>query len=534
MTAPTLPRGPQRSSEELGLGWLSLAGDRAVSVLMIGLILAGGLGLGVATAVKPIVGVGVAALIGGALLVMRRLEIGGLVLVTVVPIFSGLRSGLPVPSLKLSEALIAGIGGLVLVTLRKLHARPWTRVEWTLGIFVALYFLLGLLDASELHAKLTFAETGTLLGPLQYFLLYRTIRLVLPTRRLQLGALRCLLYASVPISLIGVAQQLGVSAVRSFIVNITASTAVNSGSASGYSSFARASSLWPQWTLFAGYLTVVITLGLAIVLDSDADVIRRSRLYPILILDGIALFLTAELSAIASLVIAMVLLAWWSKRLGLLLKVVGVVLLVLGSAAGPYIAARVKQEYSKTVGAGAPLVPQTIQYRGQIWTSQYFPAIGERPILGWGVIQPPVVSWPSTESQYVTVLMRGGTPLLVAFVLMMGGVGSAAGALRRDPDDEVRRVSGRAVLALVIILIPMDTVFPYFEDSGLPEALWALVGIMMAAVPRRLPPLGFAALPSVLPDVEVPATVPADEPRLAPAPAPRPRRRRRRRRGPDR
>lgn len=488
--APTEP--PARSDGVLKLGWLSCADPRAVTTLMIGVIVVGGLVAGVGTAFNPLIGAGAILLIGGSLLLLRRLELGGLVLVTFVPTLSGLRPGLPVPSLKITEILIAGIAVLALATIRRTQTRPWTRIEWSLFVFVLVSIGFGVFDAVNIHEKLSRSDIGTLIGPLQFFLLYRSVRLLMPTRRLQLAGLRILLYTSVPLALIGIAQQLNVPSVRSLIVNITASYAVVGA---GYLTFTRASSLWPQWTLFSGYLAVIIVLGVAAMLEREMHLLPRRHLYGILILDGVALLLTAELSAIAGLTIALVLLAWWSKRLGLLLKTFGVILIVLGTAAGPYIAARVRQEYNKTVGSGATLVPQTIQYRWAIWTDQYFPAIGERPVTGWGVYLPPVIVWPAPESQYVLLMMRGGAPTLVAYLIMWGSVGSAAACLRRDPEHPIRRVTGRAVLALVLILVPMNLVFPYVDDSGLPQPFWVLVAVMMATVPARLPPIGLGSLP---------------------------------------
>lgn len=192
---------------------------------------------------------------------------------------------------------------------------------------------------------------------------------------------------------------------------------------------------------------------------------------------------------------SLILLGWWSKRLGLLLKISAFVVIVLGAVAGPYIAARIAEEYQKTLGSGGTLVPQTLQFRWNIWRTQYFPSIGQRPLLGWGVVLPPVITWVYTESQYVTVLMRGGFPLLAAYVAMMVALASAAGALRHDTTDGLRRVSAQAVLALVIILAVMNIIFPYMEDSGLPQPFWVLVAVMMATVPSRLPAVGLAPLP---------------------------------------
>lgn len=496
----SVPRREETTGRALGersgeLGWLARAGPRGVGLLVVGLAVVVGPAIGAATVYRPALGFAAVGALAIGFVLLRRLELAGLLLVGVVPLLTGLRAGFPLPSIKLSEALVAGAALVVLGTLRRTRSLPWTRVEWTLAIFVVVYTAMGALDASELHQHLSFSAIGTLIGPLQFFLIYRAVRLSLAGRDLQRRGLQAMLWASVPMSVLTVAQSVNVPGVRSFIVNATGSGALLTYSGTQYSGYLRSTGLWPQWTLLAGYLSVVIVLGMSCLLEPGASVLRRRTMYGIMLLDGLALLLTAELSAIAGLAVAAVLLAWWSDRLGTVMKAFGVVVVVLGLAAGPFLVTRVQNEYSKAPGSRrSSIVPQTIQYRWQVWTSQYFPAIGQRPLQGWGVLLPPVISWQATESQYVTLLMRGGSPLVVAYIVMMGGLAGAGGALRRDPDDPLRRAGGRAVLALVVILVPMDVVFPYFEDSGMPEALWALVGVVMAMVPGRLPATGLAQL----------------------------------------
>ncbi|MHB1534163.1 MAG: O-antigen ligase family protein [Acidimicrobiales bacterium] len=359
--------------------------------------------------------------------------------------------------------------------------------------FTGVGVALGLYDARRLGFHMTFQDYGTLVGPLQFFLLFRTIRLVLWNPAWRLKGLRALLLSSAPVSILAILQQANVPKVRSFVFTMTGSD-VLTGNGSGYRSFARATGPFPHWTPLAGYLTVVLVVGLATVLEPGFAPFRSRRLHALLLLDAVALMLTAELSAIFGLAVAIILLGAFWGQLGRLMRAAGVAVAALAIVTGPYLASRVHNEYSKISGTNrSAVIPQTIEFRLHIWKHQYFPAIAQRPVNGYGMATPTMIVWPATESQYVTVLERGGAVLMTVYIALMVGLATAGLAVARRSDNPVSRVTGYSVTTLVIILVPMNAVFPYFEDSGLPQALWALVGIMLAGVPGRLPPVGLVA-----------------------------------------
>jgi hypothetical protein len=476
----------ERANARLQLSAASWARGARLPFLMTAAGIVGALAVGAATAERAMLGVGAAAGLGLGLIIVRRLELGGLILVTLVPVLSGLERGFPVPKLKVTELLTVSIAGIVFCTIRQIHARPWTKVELTLTAFVALYFGLGLVDAKDLGNHLGISDYGTLLGPLQFLLLYRCIRLVLPARTLQRQALRLFIYLSVPVSAIAMMQEVNVPGVRGFIARVTASYAL-APTSGGSSSYLRATGPFPQWTLLAGYLTVIIVLLLALLMEREIFLLPRRRAVIILLIDSLGLLLSAEISAIFGIVVAVVILAVWAKRTRVVFKYFALSLVLFATVAGSFLLTRLHQEYDKATGqGGSHLVPQTIQFRLNIWINQYFPAIGLRPLSGYGGVLPPSIKWQVPESQYVAMLIHGGAPLLLSFIVMMGALAVTGKQLGWDAHDAVRRVTGRSLLVLVIILVPMDFVFPYFEDSGLPQALWVLVGIMMSTVPGRL------------------------------------------------
>ena len=75
---------------------------------------------------------------------------GGLALVGLVPILSGLAPGVPVPYVRVSEALIGLIGGTLLVSARRDDAVPWGALDWLLLAYGALWAFYGAFDGIAL------------------------------------------------------------------------------------------------------------------------------------------------------------------------------------------------------------------------------------------------------------------------------------------------------------------------------------------------------------------------------------------------
>jgi hypothetical protein len=86
--------------------------------------------VGVAAAVSPAAGLGLVGAIAGALVVVRHPALGGVLLLGVVPAASGLRRGLPVPGLRLSEIAVAGIAAVVLTAAGRHGRAPWRVLDW--------------------------------------------------------------------------------------------------------------------------------------------------------------------------------------------------------------------------------------------------------------------------------------------------------------------------------------------------------------------------------------------------------------------
>src|SRR5918999_1410676 len=89
------------------------------------------------------------------LLVLRRPLAGAYLLVALVPILSGLRRDLPVPGLRLSELIVAGLAALLLATVETRRARPWSLLDWTALAYCVATLVLGTAALLDRGAPMT-------------------------------------------------------------------------------------------------------------------------------------------------------------------------------------------------------------------------------------------------------------------------------------------------------------------------------------------------------------------------------------------
>lgn len=421
--------------------------------------------------------VAVAALVGT---VLQRPVVGAYVLVGLVPVTSGLATGLPVPHVRLSEALIGAIGVALLVSVRRRDAVAWRRLDWVLVAYALAWAAFGFLAHRSLHQHLSLGDWGTLIGQFQFFLVYRGVRLAVRTTEERRTALGVLLLASAPVALLAILQKLNAPGVRSLILRIVGgATAGTAAVATGHSF--RATGPFNNWAALAGFLLPILLVLIALALGRMETQWRR-WFVAAGVLGVVALALTEEQSAIVCLAVGAAVLA---KRYGkgqIVLRWAPVVAVAVAVLAGPSIVHRISEELAASAGTGrVSWVPQTLSFRWSVWTHQYFPAIAQRPLTGYGVVLPPVIRWPYPESQYVSFLMEGGFSLLVLFAgmvwAMLRGAGDAARSV--DPLD---RALGQAVAIAIVSMLVMSTMWPFLSNGGMPQVLWALLAL---TVPRK-------------------------------------------------
>jgi hypothetical protein len=445
------------------------ARPRSGPIAGVGIVLA--LALGWMAIANPKYAVALAAGIALIAVVIIRPVLGALGLVALVPALSGLLPGFPVPNIRISELLIGTVGLTLLVIARRSAAVPWGLLDWTLLAYGALWTFDGVLGAVTAHEHLSIGEWGTVAGQLQYFLLYRSLKVTLRSADDRHLALRVLFAASGVVALLAILQEAHAPGVISLIFTLTGSSA-----AGGAGGIIRATSLFNNWAALAGYLLPLVLVGLCLGLADTIRSYRRTQFTLALILI-LGLFVTAELSVIVCLLVGACFLGVRYGRGRVMMRWLGIGLIVVVVGAGGLLGNRLETQFSVNAGTGrSALVPQTIAFRWTVWTQQYIPAAERKPFTGYGVELPSSIQWAFPESQYITFLIQGGLPLLGMFAVLFWAVLREAKRARQS-DDPVDRALGEGLFVAVIALGIINFIWPYLSNGGMPQLLWCLFAL---------------------------------------------------------
>jgi hypothetical protein len=456
--------------------------------LVIGTVgLGSALILGAASAFGPLVGLLVLAAVPVALLVLARPDLGAYMLVAAVPVVSGVQRGLPIPGLRLSEIFIGGLSTIILVTARNDQARPWRAFDWLALGYASATFGLGLTQLFSRGEALTSDTLGTLIGPFQYLLLYRAVLVALPDAAQQHRVLRLVLLASIPVSLSALFQNFHLLGVRQLIPSITGVN-VDTAYDDAYGTNAqgggdRATGTFPHWQVLGGYEFWILLLSSATML-SKKPVLSRKWLLVVMALAAGGAFSTVTLTIIITAAVGGVLLTVWYGKIAWVLPALAIGAAVGLPAFGSSLHARVDEQFSNAVNRPA-WVPDTMDYRYRLWRDQYLPLIREgRWWTGYGPDSPPNLSFAFTESLYITLMLRGGLPLLLLYVALTVVLVTAAIRARGDPDP-ARRAAARTIAVGSLLLVPMHFVEPYFVLTGMAPLFWITAAVVMGTAPAR-------------------------------------------------
>jgi hypothetical protein len=451
------------------------ARPRSGAIASAGVVLA--LALGYLAIRDPRYAVALAAGVAVIAFVVIRPLFGALALVALVPALSGIAPGFPVPNLRISELLIGSIGVTLLVVARRSMAAPWGTLDWFLLGYGVLWTLDGVYGAVTSHEHLSVGSWGTVAGQLQFFLLYRSLKVTLRTTQERHLALRALFVGGGFVAAVAVLQEAHAPGVISLLVTLTGSAGGQSGS------ILRATGPFFNWAALAGYLLPLVLIATCLGMARSEWSKKRSNVALVLLLI-LALLFTAELSVILSLLVGVCVLGVRYGRGKVVLRWLGIGLVVFGIGAGSLLRDRLGQQFSASAGTGRPAwLPQTLGFRWVVWTHQYIPAIRGKPLTGYGVVLPSSIQWPFSESQYITFLIQGGAPLVAMFGLLAWAMILEAKRARRSA-DMTDRALGEALLITVIALTVINFIWPYLSNGGMPQILWCLFAILPPAVMR--------------------------------------------------
>jgi hypothetical protein len=410
----------------------------------------------------------------------------GLAVVALVPVTSGLARGLVVPGFRLSEVLIV-VGALCLTALPTELRRRWSGLDRLVLVYAALGTLLPFADLFLVSGRpVDTVAIQTLLGPIQFALLYFVSSTCFRTEHALVLAQRALLLASVPVSVIGIAEAVAPPAFHDFLTRLSGTTAFNT---QGYVSVARAASVFPVWLALAGYLLVILVLATALLLVGDRTVLPFWGLLIVIGLGLLALLVSLTVTITVVYAVTALYLGYRHRRLGLVVIMLGIVAATAQLAFGTLIEQRAQaQTVAPAVHRTGPSwLPQTLSYRVQIWQDQYAPSLSRYAASGFGPGFPPGVDWSHTESGYITLLLRGGVPYLAGTGLLLVGIVNRSRHELGGATTTARSALCEAAAVVVIVQVPINVTFPYFTASGLPQPAWILWGLLAAQEVRRRP-----------------------------------------------
>lgn len=459
---------------ELATGWLAL---RARPVLLAVLCAVVASGVGFLLPTKPKDALALLAGVAVVVAVLLRPVVGAVLLVALVPATSGFAPGFPVSNVRLSEAVIGLVGLTLLASVRRADAVPWEPLDWALLGYGVLWAVFAVVDDHQLHQHLTVSEWGTALGQLQFFLVYRGVRVAVRSERERRLSLAALMIASLPVAALAILQEVRAPGVQSLINTLTGG--LTAGTApTGAGSVARVTGPFANWAALAGYLLPIVLVVVALAL-SRASVRRSTWFLAVGVAAALALVLTLEQSAILCALVGVFLLLRRYDHTGRTTRLflVGVAALVV--AASPVLVDRLAHELAGSPGTGrVSWVPSTLSFRWSVWTKQYFPAIGARPLAGYGMVYPTSIGWIYPESQYVSFLMEGGVLMLAAFGVLAWAMlrRTWAAAQSADPFD---RAVGTALTVAVVAMLVMNVTWQFLSNGGMPQVLWALMALVL-------------------------------------------------------
>jgi O-Antigen ligase len=455
------------------------------------LVLGAAVAVGAATGLDVRLGAAVLVAVIGGLAILFRPATAVLTVVAIAPVVCALKRGLLVPGLRPSEVLIAGVAIPLLLFAGPRVSIPWRLLDAMALAYVVATFVLGTGDMLAHHTPFTGEFNGQLIGPLQFFLLYRSVVVALATPELRRRALRLLLLGSFPVSVSALLQFFNIGPTRAFIVTVVNSLASDSVHYKD-GGLRRATGIMDHWHSLGGYMLVIILLCAALLLDTHQRVIERWLLGLVLAFAAVGMTLTLTMGPIIGAVVGSIGLGVASGRSRKVMVWLAIGAFVIAFALGPFLGARLDQQFGEQVGqasatAGPSFLPQTIRYRIEVWKSDYAPLVIRHLLTGYGPGLPPYINWQYTETLYVTLLLKGGVPLLIIYAGLMFAAWSLARSVassRPSPED---RCTARVVLTLILVLIPLHFINPYFVNTGLAHPIWVLFGLVAASAGRLQP-----------------------------------------------
>lgn len=454
--------------------------------------------LGSLSAINPQIGVA-----GGLLILLLAILIPRPILIVygltlALPLTGGLARGAVIPVLRVGQALLVfGFIFFVLARPGRLGKSRLSAIDLVFALFVlteavfpvlALYYRGEQLNVTAFNIVLGESPLQVLLGPIQYYLLYRIVVAILSSEKQIKVLLEMTFLASIIVSIIGILEKF-VGPIRRFIETYyppqSQSTSVS------YVELRIASTL-QHFSGLGAYLTFTIILALACYAAQRYLKIPLWLLAATFLFDSIALILTGTLSAWIGLAVGTMVVFLLLRRVPKVVFYVlaGIVLAVI------IFQSSILNRLSFQFGTGSTqgLLPESLAFRITLWQQIFLPAIGHSLLFGYGPAPAALNSWPAEESQYFFLLLRGGLPYFFSYLLLIGVAIALCWQQIKSKTEDASRPVAIALFAILVAISVMNFSGEYFTYVGGTQTLWTLLAVVVAN--RQLRALEPSAIPA--------------------------------------
>lgn len=474
-------------------------GDKVQPALIAGIvlvvILSGLIGF------NPLIGVTSGLALFLLVLVAHRpvLIVYGLVLI--LPLTAGLGRGAVVPLLRVGQALLV-VGFIFFLLARPTHSGKGrlTVIDLAFALFflseavfpvLALYYRGEHLHLNDTHNIYGVSPVQTLLGPIQYYLLYRIVVATVYSEKQIITVLKLSFATSIVVSAIGILEK----AIPAFKALVDRYYPPISSSDIISDSEVRIASTLQHYSGLGAYL--VFTIILALVCCTAQKRLKISPLFLIitLVLNSITLVLTGTFATSIGLALGIIVVFLLIRRLPkmVILALVGIALAVFFFQS--FISARLGQEF----GAGAiqGFVPQSFAFRIRLWQEIFLPAVGQYLLFGDGPAPAVLNKWPTEETQYLYLLLRGGLLYLLSYFLLMGVAIVTCWRQIKSKSEDASHLVAIALLAILVCVNVMNISGAYFTYAGGTQIFWTLLALVVASEQSKMLESSIAAQPIV-------------------------------------
>ncbi|MEV4902344.1 O-antigen ligase family protein [Citricoccus sp. NPDC055426] len=391
-------------------------------------------------------------------------------LLALVAATSGTERGLIVPGLKLSDIVLVVLIGAIFVR----WLGRWRIIDG-LGLavlgYAGVYALMTLINFAQ-RPELPVSELlpELLSGP-QFLLLYLVAFAIgQKTDRLTVWLKPTMIIASL-MGLLAVVQVLDVGPTREILSVLTgAERLLDPLEWQVY----RGTGLFPSWHALGMYLAIHAVIAIVLIGRETLEPRTRRWLFVAAIMCSIGILTTTTGTPMVIVAVA-ILLYLLSPRNAVLVVLAGVVLTV-GATATPIwenISQRIAVQFD-----GDSLIPSSFMYRVRIWERDFIPLIEQSPWTGHGPVLAEAGLFEYMESMYITVLVYGGIPLLLALAVLVVAAWARMRAVASTAVAPMLSGASRAMKFLMVMLAGFMVIHPYLADAGGAPMVFTALGVV--------------------------------------------------------